>query len=263
MHTAENDSRGVASEGVLKREETSASGFGAKRAVQIFLSFWISSVGIGFALGACVSLVHFVRFRNVHSMDLAVATAIGSVAMLLGTAIAWNMALHSFPARAGDEFKYALGLCPSTAARIFMAALIGLGLFLLIGLPILRIFPLASGVTVNGLAAASSTPGWPRVSWAFYVVAVTPACEELIFRGILFAGLLRSSSVRVAAVVTTLLFVLLHFSGLIAYPAALISILALGAAAQWVRISSRALLPAIALHLIYNLASVVVVSLQP
>jgi membrane protease YdiL (CAAX protease family) len=95
--------------------------------------------------------------------------------------------------------------------------------------------------------------------WAILAIGVAPPTEELLFRGVLYAGFARSWGARAAAVVTTALFVALHAPEIRGYWPGWMVIASLGALALRARLRTGSLAPAIALHVGYNLALVVVI----
>lgn len=82
---------------------------------------------------------------------------------------------------------------------------------------------------------------------------VGPAFEELEFRGIIYGGFRRSFGSKWATVVSTLIFLAVHFPISIRYPTVSICLIALSLTALWVRLKSKAIGPAVAVHVGYNL----------
>lgn len=232
--------------------------FGAKRAIWIVFVFIVRTLCLAAALGTALQLFELVRFQKLQPRALGTSAALGSVAMLVAGAYAYRMTRRSFAVEASDEFKRTLGLCAVTWRTIALAVLAGVALCML-NVFCLMHFPPPPAEKFTALVAASAEAGWPRCWWTFYVVCVTPVTEEFVFRGVLFAGLLRSTSLAFAACMTPLVFMLLHVWGLTIYPPALALILLLGAAAQLARILSASLLPSIVVHLSYNLGCAILV----
>jgi membrane protease YdiL (CAAX protease family) len=90
-------------------------------------------------------------------------------------------------------------------------------------------------------------------------VLVAPPAEELVFRGVLYAGLARSWRPAIAGVVTTTIFVALHLTEVGGYWPGWLAIGAMGALALRVRLREGSLWPAIALHATYNAGLVLLV----
>lgn len=90
------------------------------------------------------------------------------------------------------------------------------------------------------------------------VVAITPAiCEELFFRGVIFAGLRRHGPV-VTVIVSALLFALLHGS---IYR--LIPTFTLGAVLAWARYTTRSIVPGMIVHAMNNGIAVAILFYKP
>jgi membrane protease YdiL (CAAX protease family) len=87
-------------------------------------------------------------------------------------------------------------------------------------------------------------------------VVLAPFIEEFLFRGVMFTGMSRSWGPVKAGIVVTLLFGLLHVFDVAGYWPALGVVTLAGAAMLLMRLKTGSLLPAIALHLSYNLVQV-------
>ncbi len=104
----------------------------------------------------------------------------------------------------------------------------------------------------NSLTKMALTPGVSRQMWALAALLVAPIGEELLFRGVLYGGLRHSFGRLWAAVLTTIVFVLMHITDIAHYPPAASAITVMALAALWCRLRSHAVGPAVALHLGYN-----------
>ena len=122
-------------------------------------------------------------------------------------------------------------------------------------------FPPEPGMPLGPMAELTSTPGPGRVYLLVIALALAPLLEELLFRGVLLAGLSSSWGRGPAAAVTTLAFVALHASELVYYWAAAFGVVALALLALWLRIRFQALGPAVAAHFTYNAVLVSIASL--
>ena len=97
---------------------------------------------------------------------------------------------------------------------------------------------------INELLQSSELSPWLIVT----VFAVTPAiCEEIAFRGFILSGLARGGRLKIAVVVSSLMFGIIHMIPQQAFTAALLG-LVLGLLA----VHSRSLFPAMAFHLCNN-----------
>jgi membrane protease YdiL (CAAX protease family) len=89
-------------------------------------------------------------------------------------------------------------------------------------------------------------------------LALAPPMEELLFRGLLYAGYRRSLGPVWATVLTTSMFSLLHIGQLIRTPLAVLGIGGMALAALWFRLRSGAIGPSVAVHAGYNAGIVAV-----
>ena len=113
------------------------------------------------------------------------------------------------------------------------------------------------------LTQMAMAPGLPRMIWFIFALLLAPVVEELLFRGIVFAGFCRWLGVIGGGIATTFLFVLLHVPEVMYYWPAALGITAIAIAALVMRLRTAAVGPAVATHFAYNLvvAFIVVISI--
>jgi len=87
---------------------------------------------------------------------------------------------------------------------------------------------------------------------AALAVLTAPLVEELVYRGILFAGIERKYGATAGVVIVTTLFALVHVPQYWGSVAAISAILTLSLALTMLRAITRRVLPCIAIHLVYN-----------
>lgn len=107
--------------------------------------------------------------------------------------------------------------------------------------------------SLGPIAKMAMQKGFVQVLWAIIAVLLAPPIEELMFRGVFYGGYRKSFGPGWAAVVTTVLFVLLHITEIVYYWPAILGISAMAVIALWMRLRSNAVGPAIASHFGYNL----------
>lgn len=163
-------------------------------------------------------------------------------------------------------FPVLLGADPPKGSHVGLALVLGLALCVCLGFVDERLtaaFPRtdeADHALTEKLLAAPS-PGRA----AFLLVAlmvILPLCHELLFRGLVFSGLSRVAKPMDAAVTTALLEILtvgISGSGDVR---GLASTIAFAAAATYVRLATKSLYPAIAMHVAYY-ASVIALVWKP
>jgi len=235
----------------------------AGRALAILAAFLVAE----FAVAAVVAIVavgyytainpdHQALTTKLQTFILFPATLIGS---LVGSVVALRMTRRSFPGSVAAGALKPLGWSAATprtlAANVLLGSLIAAGVeFLLI-----RSFPPHSGQSFGPVVQAAATPGLSRLGWALVALALAPPIEEFLFRGILLSGFTTTWGLTAAILLSSALFILFHVPDTRTYWPALAGISLLTAATVAVRLSTKALLPAIALHFGYNLFLVVLV----
>jgi membrane protease YdiL (CAAX protease family) len=148
------------------------------------------------------------------------------------------------------------GQPPTSSVVVIFAGLAGLAL----QLPLAEIGNLVHALIGRDLAHARAVhdllrvdSAWDGFALTLALVVIAPITEELLFRGVLLRGLVRSYGERVGLFVCAVLFGLLHgrpAEALVAFVAGLV----LGA----LRLRTRSVLPCIALHVGVNALPVLV-----
>ena len=252
-------------DGPLEVPRPAPPAFGARRAVKILAAFLGVQLGVAVVAGVAVAV------RNLKAagppspdgiqLDPRLALGAAFAGALLAGVVALRMVLRTFARPGGgDDVKVAVGWTGASRRECARAALTGLALVTAFvvaaaALPT-RVHPMGP------LASAANAGGWARVLWALLAVCIAPPTEELVFRGVLYAGLARAWRPAAAGVATTVIFVALHATEVGSYWPAWLAIAALGALALRARVVTGSLLPAIALHATYNLGLVLMVLAQ-
>jgi membrane protease YdiL (CAAX protease family) len=189
---------------------------------------------------------------------LQIAPRVTLVAAIAGTLLSGGVVLalarRALPATPEAAALRALGWTPVPAGVVVRAALTGLGLvvaFVVAG----RFLP-AARHELGPLGRIAAAGGGLRVAWAVLAVAIAPPVEELVFRGVLYAGFAAKWASSRAGFVTTMIFVAMHATEIGAYWPAWIAIGVLSTLALRARVATGSLVPAVALHATYNLGLV-------
>jgi uncharacterized protein len=240
--------------------------FRAGRAVLLLAVFGSVQFLVVFAMATCGAILRTIAGENMRdpaamqqwmsghgaSLLLVPTLAAGVAVFLLGRV--WARAAFRESGRAG------LGWRRVPAVVIRTSAVAGAGsavLFLLFVVTVLRgRADVAPGPT---LALALSSP---RALASFAVVAVVraPPIEELLFRGFLLTGFSASFGRPRAALLVSVVFVLIHLPEAKHFPPAFLGIGLLALLTVWLRIRTGSLLPAIAAHAGYNAVIVTLVA---
>jgi len=96
----------------------------------------------------------------------------------------------------------------------------------------------------------------------FVATVLGPVLEELVFRGIAFAGIAARLGPAWAGIITTILFVAAHYPEKIYYKPGFIDVGLMAATAVVLRLKYRSIRPGIALHIIYNFGSMLAASMM-
>jgi membrane protease YdiL (CAAX protease family) len=107
----------------------------------------------------------------------------------------------------------------------------------------LAVFGLQMQVDLVTVFAELSSPWWLLVAG----IVVAPVVEEIFFRGFVFAGLAQRYDWRVAALISSGLFALIHFQ-----PLAIPAIFILGCIFAYLYHRSRSIWPAVLMHVATN-----------
>ncbi|HLX22348.1 MAG TPA: type II CAAX endopeptidase family protein [Usitatibacter sp.] len=219
---------------------------GARLAILLFVGFVVVQVVAGFAIGIWVGVWKAITSGVVTapSKDLVLLTAMwGAVVGSIASGIFLLLAVR----RRFPELGWNRGGAGTVPAAV------GVGIVLAgLVLALITAIPPAHSRNFGMLVQASMSRGAALYLWAFLGIVLAPLLEELMFRGILWTGFSHSFDARIAAVLTTGLFVAMHLPETGRYWPAILGVTLLGAATLSARVWSRSLAPAIALHLSYN-----------
>ncbi len=228
----------------------------ALKAILLFLVYGFTQ----FIAGLIVTVVYIVATGK----DAAAASLVEDPVLLLiaGTAgfvvggpviLALARAMEG-----GSTWKEALapfGMVKSSPRAIAAGVGLGVAIAVVLGFGLEMVFP--SPENAEGpLIQAAAAPGWQRILFVLLAVLLAPVFEEFLFRGVMYTGMLRSWGKWPAGIVVTLSFGLLHLADVGGYWPALFMITVVGLGLLLVRIKTKSLIPAIAMHAAYNLFQV-------
>ena len=223
------------------------------------------------AFGAVVG-----AFVGVHAgVRAALAHQSFSPADVQSTALAPSLVL-SLLLSSGAVFALVLLWTRGMGARITSASLgllrtprvpvlLGLLSGLVVALAALYLSPLLAPEpeleALGPIAVALSKPGAARVVFAIFAICLAPVVEEVLFRGVLFAGLSQRFSPASSAAIVTALFLAVHVTQYWRYWPALLFVLLLGVILAIARVRFGSIAPGIAAHFSYNLLAVAFISI--
>ncbi len=115
-----------------------------------------------------------------------------------------------------------------------------------------HVLPVSETYKPGAVVRLAMAVGWSRVLVAVLAVVLAPPVEEVLFRGVLLEGMLRTFSRYAAILATTGLFALMHVPDILGNGPGLAAVLVAGYALAEFRLRTKSLLPPIAAHMAYN-----------
>lgn len=207
-------------------------------AVALIAVFFAFCVTVGVTVGLFIALDLSERGRIVAGLATNAGLEIMAVLIVLHIVVRWRHGGF------GD-----LGFRPFPVSRLWWVG----GFFLAAYAILVAYFAIVQGLGITWLEPRQQVPEGTFDSTlsvavaAMAVVAVAPFTEELFFRGFIFAGLAGRVGVPAAAVVSGLLFSLVHGQPGLVLPFTLIGVLL-----AYVYYKSGSLWVSILAHLVYN-----------
>lgn len=237
--------------------------FTAGRALIILVTFLIVQTAAAFVLAVVIATYYAVQISDrqllaakVQAVAFLPATIVGS---LVGLLVAFRMTRSSFPGSIASGALKPIGWVAVSPRVLAASALLGSLIAVGVQFILIRAFPPSPDQSFGPLVHAAATPGLSRLGWALLALAFAPPIEEFLFRGILLHGFAKTWGLTTAVLLSSVIFAAFHLPETRSYWPALSGILLLAGVAAAVRLSTKALGPAIALHAGYNLVLVVLV----
>lgn len=232
----------------------------AKRAIRIFVAFFLLQILLGFIVGVLLSIGSvfagidpdaFTTSIESYSaqLDLLVSSA-ASVILLLWL---WKKANNPDD---GITLQF-LGINKCTRASLKGPATVGAGLGLAYLILASVFFQAPDENEVGPMTQLANSSDWSLLLWVFSVLLIAPVVEELLFRSVLLQGFLQSwpsaPASYLAISITLFGFTALHFQEFVAFPFAAVAILSMAVAATYYRLKTDNLFAAVTVHFCYNL----------
>ncbi len=176
---------------------------------------------------------------------MLLAVVVGAVAMLIMSLLLVRPHLRE---RSPAGAAWVVGSKKGLALGLILGIVVAVGSSLLAGL----FGPGPDPTEMGPLATMATTPGFAQIAWLLIALVIAPPTEELLFRGVLYAGFFNSFGPARAAVFTTAIFVLFHITELVYFLPSALGVTALALTALWLRVRAAAVGPAITAHIGYN-----------
>jgi membrane protease YdiL (CAAX protease family) len=163
--------------------------------------------------------------------------------------------------RMRDGGESGIGWCAAPALGYVSAAVMAVWIVCGVGLLFFFFPPDMRALQALPDAKLFEGSGLAMVPLLAVAVFIGPVLEEIVFRGIAFAGLAARLGPVWAGVVTTVAFMAAHAPEKIYYLPGFIDVGLMAACAVVLRLKFRSIRPAIALHVMYNIGSMVAAAL--
>lgn len=185
-----------------------------------------------------------------HDLQLLIATLLASE--LLGALwLIWYVRRQG-PARLEDGSAAGIGWHPAPRRAYGMAALGAFTVLAMAALEFTLLPPDPSKLKDLDLAQLFQGPAVIALLAAVIVIGMAPLLEELLFRGIAFAGIAARLGSGWATLLTTIIFTALHAPEKILYWPGFIDVAAVALLSCWLRLHYRSIRPGMAMHFFYN-----------
>lgn len=188
------------------------------------------------------------------SPDIRVILAVGTI--IAATAVMVVVVRRTWPAQWSRADLPGFGLVQPANKWVFPgAALLGVAV-LVLGGALTHLLAGHQPVHQDVVMMAAKATGGMRILLALLVVCVAPFVEELVFRGVLLAGLASRMHVAWAVLVSALIFGCAHLPdfGFLWYPVP--ALVVMGLVLAWLRVKTRSLWPSVTLHATNNAMAV-------
>lgn len=195
--------------------------------------------------GALIGIVAW--FTVVQLVGMAVLAAVGALALPADGAIGPQRVAANLAFRRSSVAALAIAAGIGTVAGLFPAWLAEV-------LDRWVPAPLVDSLVTSALAGDALT----RLGIIVAVAVAAPLCEEIVFRGYLWAAIERYASPAVAFVVTSVVFAGYHLD-----PGQVVGVLPIAFALGWVRWQTRSLWPGVALHFANNALALALTAAGP
>lgn len=233
----------------------------ASTAISVFIIFLAGQVIASIIAGIFVVIKHIAgngitnqedSFQRLTSGEMPVIVFASAIGGAIALAAGANIVRKSLR----DNSLFGAAWEAGKPKTIITSVLLGAGvalMYMIISSLSVHLFSFESGQKGGLLNQMAAQPGFGLAIMIFLALFIAPLTEEFLFRGILLGGLNRSFGIWWGIIISNLLFITLHFSEAIYFWPAFIGIGLLSAMATWMRLTQKAIGPAVAVHFGYNL----------
>jgi membrane protease YdiL (CAAX protease family) len=249
----------------LEHEREPGFRLSASRGLGYFILYVGAQLLLGLLGGVAIAIHHVATggdpadSKAIQEIAVRFQGLIGIIAALIGGFIFAAFVLLKHRGAHWTSFRKAIGLMPANAKQITAGACAGIAIGLAYVVLASSLVAPARDITPGPLTQMALSPGIQQQTWTWFALLGSPVVEEFVVRGVLLACFVASWGVVWASIITTILFVGMHYSEIMAFWPAALSLAAMSFAVAALRIRTASLLPAICGHLAYNAVLVIVV----
>ena len=232
--------------------ESKARHFGTRAALLIFVAFILAQMCVGFVVGLGVGL-------SGRSVEAALKTwmPLGAVfGLVAGAVVIVLLTRHYLGGSIRERGRHKLGIVGASRGQTVFGCLAG-ALLALIYVAVARwVVTVPPDMPQGPLTQMATSSHFGFVAWVIIAIALAPPIEEFLFRGVMVHGFAQRWSPLTAATIVTLIFAVVHLPETLHYWPAMLSITILGVLTVALRLRSGSLIPALAVHVAYNVTLV-------
>jgi membrane protease YdiL (CAAX protease family) len=191
-----------------------------------------------------------------HDIPLLLTSLLASE-LLAALWLVWYVRRQG-PARLQDGSAAGIGWRPAPRRAYGLAALGALAVLALVAGEAALFPPDSSKLQDLELAQLLQGPRAIALLAALVIIIIAPIVEELLFRGIAFAGIAARLGPGWAAALTTIIFTAVHAPEKLLYPPGFIDVAAVALLSCWLRLRYHSIRPGMVMHFLYNGSMLVV-----
>jgi membrane protease YdiL (CAAX protease family) len=191
-----------------------------------------------------------------HDIPLLLASLLASE-LLTALWLVWYVRRQG-PARLQDGSAAGIAWRPAPPRAYGLAALSALAVLLLVAGEAAMLPPDSSKLQDLELAQLLQGPPAIALLAAAVIIVMAPIVEELLFRGLAFAGIAARLGPGWAVALTTIIFTAVHAPEKILYPPGFVDVAAVALLSCWLRLRYRSIRPGMVMHFLYNGSMLVV-----
>jgi membrane protease YdiL (CAAX protease family) len=221
-----------------------------------------ASLLVNIVLGAADAVLSVHHARHLVDFSGAGYLLMNFLGVEIAAALFTVRYLHSFsPAQRQDGGATGIAWRPAPARAYAAAALLAVAVIALVLVMYHLVPPDLAKLQNLPMAKLFSITGPALLPPILIATFLAPVVEEIIFRGIVFAGLAARFGTVWATLISVALFVLVHAPQKIYYPPGFLDVGLVALIAVWLRLKYRSIRPGILLHILYNGGSMLAVGL--